>query len=51
MLSKLDLVARVGPKTAYDVSVPAHVTTGRLTLTFQTVIDYAKVSAIEVVRW
>jgi large repetitive protein len=51
VLSKLDLVARVGPKAAYDVSVPAHVTTGTLTLTFQAVIDHAKVSAIEVVRW
>ena len=51
VLSKLDLVARVGPRAAYDVSVPAHVTTGPLTLTFQAVIDNAKVSAIEVVRW
>jgi hypothetical protein len=51
VLSKLDLVARVGPKVAYDVSVPTHVTTGPLTLTFQTVIDNAKISAIEVVRW
>jgi hypothetical protein len=50
VLSNLDLVARVGPKAAYDVSVPAHVTTGPLTLTFQTVIDSAKVSAIVVVR-
>jgi Malectin domain/Fibronectin type III domain len=51
VLSKLDLIARVGPKAAYDVSVPAHVTTGPLTLTFQAVINNAKVSAIEVVRW
>ena len=48
VISKLDLVAKVGPDTAYDVTVPVHVTDGQLNIKFQSVVDYAKVSAIMV---
>src|SRR5262249_24598435 len=46
VLSNLDLVAKVGPNTAYDVTLPVRVTNGTLTIAFQSVVDYAKVSAI-----
>jgi hypothetical protein len=48
VLSKLDVVAKVGPNTAYDVTIPIHVTDGQLNIKFQSVVDYAKVSAIMV---
>jgi hypothetical protein len=46
VISKLDLVAKVGPNAAYDVAVPVHVTDGQLNMAFRSVVDYAKVSAI-----
>ena len=48
VISKLDLVAKVGPKAAYDVTVPATVADGVLNIAFQSVINNAKVSAIKV---
>jgi hypothetical protein len=48
VISSLDLVAKVGPNTAYDVVIPVTVADGVLNVTFQTVLDNAKVSAIEV---
>jgi Malectin domain/Bacterial TSP3 repeat len=48
VISKLDLVAKVGPKTAYDVVVPVTVSDGVLNIGFQSVINNAKVSAIKV---
>jgi hypothetical protein len=48
VISNLDLVAKVGPNTAYDVVVPVTVADGVLKITFQTVVDNAKVSAIKV---
>jgi Malectin domain/Bacterial TSP3 repeat len=48
VLSKLDLVAKVGPNAAYDVTLPVTVTDGVLTISFQSVVDYAKVSGIVV---
>lgn len=48
VLSNLDLVAKVGPKAAYDVTLPVTVTDGVLTIGFQSVVNYAKVSAIRV---
>jgi prolyl-tRNA synthetase len=48
VISKLDLVAKVGPKTAYDVVVPVTVTDGVLNITFQSVVKNAKVSALKV---
>jgi hypothetical protein len=48
VISKLDLVAKVGPKAAYDVTLPVHVTDGKLNIAFRSVVDYAKVSAIVV---
>jgi len=47
VISKLDLVAKVGPKTAYDVTVPVTVTDGVLNISFQSVVNNAKVSAIK----
>jgi hypothetical protein len=46
VVSNLDLVAKVGPNAAYDVTRRVYVTNGQLTLTFQSVVDNAKVSAI-----
>jgi len=48
VISKLDLVAKVGPKAAYDATVPVTVTDGTLNITFQSVVDFAKISAITV---
>jgi Malectin domain/Fibronectin type III domain len=48
VLSKLDLVAKVGPNTAYDVALPVSVKDGQLNIKFHSVVDYAKVSAIMV---
>jgi hypothetical protein len=48
VISKLDLVAKVGPNAAYDVTIPVHVTDGKLNIKFKSVVDYAKVSAIMV---
>jgi hypothetical protein len=46
VINELDLVARVGPNRAYDVTKVVHVSDGKLTLKFQAVVDYATVSAI-----
>jgi hypothetical protein len=48
VLSNLDLVAKVGPKAAYNVTLPVTVTDGVLTIGFQSVVNNAKVSAIRV---
>ena len=48
VISNLDLVAKVGPNAAYDVTLPVHVTDGQLNIKFKSVVDYAKVSAIMV---
>jgi malectin (di-glucose binding ER protein) len=48
VISQLDLVAKVGPNTAYDVTLPVRVTDGQLNLAFRPVVDYATVSAIVV---
>jgi hypothetical protein len=48
VISNLDLVAKIGPNTAYDVTLPVHVTDGHLNIKFKSVVDYAKVSAIMV---
>jgi Malectin domain len=48
VISKLDLVAKVGPKAAYDVAVPVTVADGVLNITFQSVVDNATVNAIKV---
>ena len=44
----LDLVAEVGPKSAYDVTIPVQVTDEELNISFRTDVDNAKVSAIKV---
>ncbi|WP_243373430.1 malectin domain-containing carbohydrate-binding protein [Geotalea sp. SG265] len=46
MISNLDIYAKVGKNTAYDVSVPVVVTNGAITITFTSTKDYGKVSAI-----
>jgi hypothetical protein len=48
VISQLDLVAKVGPNTAYNVTLPVRVTDGQLNLAFRPVVDYATVSAIVV---
>ena len=48
VISQLDLVATVGPKAAYDVTLPVRVTDGKLNIAFRSVVDYAKMSAIVV---
>jgi hypothetical protein len=48
VLSNLDLVAKVGPKVAYNVTFPVTVTDGVLSIGFKSVVNNAKVSAIEV---
>ena len=48
VVSNLDIFAQVGKDAAYDVTIPVSVTNGTLNITFSTVIDNAKVSAIEV---
>jgi hypothetical protein len=47
-LSKLDIVAKVGPKAAYDVTIPVTVTDGVLSIGFQSVVNNAKVSGMVV---
>jgi hypothetical protein len=46
VVSNLDVFAQVGKNTAYDVTVSVAVTDGTLNLTFRSLIDNAKVSAI-----
>jgi hypothetical protein len=48
VISNLDLVAKVGPDKAYDVTLPVRVTDGHLNIKFKSVVDNAKVSAIMV---
>jgi Malectin domain/Polysaccharide lyase len=48
VLSHLDLVAKVGPKARYDVTLPVTVTGGFLTVGFQSVVDNATISGIKV---
>jgi hypothetical protein len=46
IIRNLDLVARVGANKAFNVTKTVHVSDGALTISFQSVIDYAKVNAI-----
>jgi hypothetical protein len=48
VIKGLDLVAQVGPNKAYDVIKTVHVSDGVLNISFQSVVNYAKVSAITV---
>jgi len=48
LISNLDLVAKVGPNTAYDVTIPVQVTDGQLNIKFKSVVDYGQVNAIMV---
>ena len=48
VISNLDIYAHVGKNVAYDLSFPVSVTNGTLNITFTTVADNAKVSAISV---
>ncbi len=48
VISNLDIYAQAGKNTAYDVTVPASVTNGTLNISFTTVVDNAKISAIEI---
>ena len=46
VLNNLDLVDEVGPKVAYDVTLPVHVTDGVLNIGFRSVVNSAKVNGI-----
>ena len=48
VISDLDIYAQVGKDAAYDLSFPVSVTNSTLNITFTSVADNAKVSAIEV---
>ena len=48
VVADLDLVAEVGPKVAYDVTVPARVTDGTLNVSFRALVGTAKLSAMVV---
>ena len=48
VISNLDIFAQVGKDVAYDLSFPVSVTNGTLNITFTSVEDHAKVSAIEI---
>jgi hypothetical protein len=48
VIGNLDIVARVGPNKAYDVTKTVHASDGALTISFQPVVDNPKVSAITV---
>ena len=48
VISNLDIFSKVGKNAAYDLTIPAAVTNGTLNITFTTVTDNAKVSAVEV---
>jgi Malectin domain/Bacterial TSP3 repeat/Fibronectin type III domain len=48
VLNNLDVVAKVGPNAAYDVTLPVTVTDGVLTLGFQPVVGNAMVNALKV---
>ncbi len=50
VISNLDIFALAGKNTAYDVSIPATVTDGKLDITFQATVDDAKVSAIVIME-
>ncbi len=48
VISNLDIYSLVGKDAAYDVTLPATVTNGILNVSFTTVADNAKISAIEI---
>ncbi len=48
VISNLDIYAQVGKDAAYDVTIPVSVTNGMLNIAFTSVVDNAKVSAIEI---
>jgi hypothetical protein len=48
VLSNLDIIAKVGPRTAYDVTIPVTVNDGVLNISFSSVVNNAKVSGIKV---
>lgn len=48
VVSNLDILAKVGKNTAYDVTVPVTVTDGTLNINFANIIGYAKINAIVV---
>jgi hypothetical protein len=49
VISNLDIYAKAGKNTAYDVVVPATVSNGTLTIQFTSVVNNAEVRAIKIV--
>jgi hypothetical protein len=50
VVTDLDLVAQVGPNTAYDVQIPVTVSDGSLDIDFNTDVNHSKLSALSVSR-
>ncbi len=50
VITNLDIYALAGKDAAYDVTFPASVTNGSLNIGFTTVVDNAKISAIEIAQ-
>lgn len=48
VISNLDIYAKVGRNAACDITIPVSVANGALNIKFTSVVNYAKVSAIEV---
>ena len=48
VLTNFDIIAQAGPDTAIDKSFSASTTTGIITIQFTSVVDHAKISAIEI---
>jgi len=46
VVSNLDIVAKVGRNSAYDVTIPVTVTDGTLDIKFANIVGYAKINAI-----
>jgi Malectin domain len=46
IITNLDIYAKVGKNRAYDMEVPVTVTNGQVVLQFQSIVNYAKISAI-----
>src|SRR5207244_6226146 len=49
VLHDFDILTEVPPNTALDKTVPVSVANGTVTITFQTVVDNAKVSSLQII--
>jgi hypothetical protein len=49
VVSNLDICSKVGPKAAYEISLPVTLDDGQLNISFNAVKENAKVSAIKII--